>query len=190
MAALGRLLQIIGWLWVLVGFIGPRVDLDAFGLESIGVLPGLVLIFIARAFRARARAEEEQESGEARPQPRPIRTDTGAERRQAPSTPAPARSEPSPPAARQEPSRPVPPRRDPSQPTERKPQPKVEPPPPDETDLLERIALAGRGAAEGLSADDLMDELKSLKRDDDERKPISSAEMIAQARKRWDRPGR
>jgi hypothetical protein len=173
MAAIGRILQIIGWLWVLVGFIGPRVDLDAFGLESIGVLPGLVLVFIARAFRARARAEEEEEGpGGARPDARPRSVETRPERRQTPPAPAPARTTPSPPA-------------------ERKPQPapKVEPQPAETADLLERIVLTGRSAADELSAADLEDELKSMRRDD-ERKPMSSAEMIAQARRRWDRPGR
>lgn len=174
MAALGRILQLIGWLWVLVGFIAPRVDFETFGLGSIGVLPGLVLIFIARAFRARARVEEGQGSGEVRPDARPPSVENRPQRRQTPPPPAPTRTQPSPPV-------------------ERKPKPepmtKAEPPPADEADLLERIALAGRNAAEELSADEFKDELKSMRRDD-ERKPMSSAEMIAQARRRWDRPGR
>jgi hypothetical protein len=173
MAAIGRVLQLIGWLWVLVGFIGPRVDLDAFGLDSIGVLPGLILIFIARAFRARARAEKEEDLGQARPDVRPRSVEARPERRQAPPPPAPARTTPSPPAERKP-----------------RPEPKVEPPPAEEADLLERIVLAGSSAAGELSAADLEEELRSMRRDDDERKPMSSAEMIAQARRRWDRPGR
>jgi outer membrane biosynthesis protein TonB len=189
MAALGRILQIIGWLWVLVGLVGPRAGLDAFGLDSIGVFPGLILIFIARAFRARARTEEEPALGEARQQARPAPGEGRSERSQAPSPPAPARKEPPPPApARREPSPPAERKPEPRPQAERKPEPK--PRPKDEDDLLERIALAGRSAAEELSADDLEDQLESLRRDGDERKPMSSEEMIAQARQRWDRPRR
>lgn len=173
MAAIGRILQLLGWLWVLVGFIGPRVELDAFGLESIGVLPGLILVFIARAFRARGRAEEEEGPGEIRTGAPPRSVGTRPERRQTPPSPTPARTTPAPPADRKP-----------------RPEPKVEPSPAKEEDLLERIVLAGRSEAEARSAADLENELKSMRRGDDERKPMSSAEMIAQARRRWDRPGR
>jgi hypothetical protein len=49
MAALGRLLQVIGWLWLVAGFALPALD-----LAEINPFPGLILIFVARALRTQA----------------------------------------------------------------------------------------------------------------------------------------
>lgn len=64
MAALGRLLQIIGWLWIAFGFFGPMI-----GLPSIPWFAGLILVFVSRVVRARASQmeREDQEDDTLRP---------------------------------------------------------------------------------------------------------------------------
>jgi len=171
MAAVGRILQVIGWLWFIAGFVGPVFDFD-----YLNPFPGLVLIFIARVFRSRARSEMPPGPGDAQPAPQPQPVD----------------------APRPQPTQqtsPPPPKRPEARPTEQpKPEPLYERPVDERNELLERIAAAGRGAAEpdvpepkrqgtGPKTEEPMP-------GDPARKPMSSAEMIAQARKRWDRAKR
>jgi hypothetical protein len=159
MAGIGRTLQIIGWLWLIAGFVGPRA-----GLPDVGIFPAFVLIFISRIFRKQARRnapEEPDEEVEAEP-PTPDRV-LNTERAPRPS--------PSPePVVRY---------------FEPEPESDPEPEQAERNELLERIALAGRDAtteedsptdAEDAAADAI-----------DVSGSMSSAEMIAQARKRWDR---
>jgi hypothetical protein len=54
MAAFGRILQIVGWFWVVGGFLAPMA-----GYERINILPGLILIFGARAIRRQAASRQE-----------------------------------------------------------------------------------------------------------------------------------
>lgn len=54
MAALGRILQVIGWFWVVGGFLAPVA-----GYERVNFLPGLILIFAARAIRRQAASRQE-----------------------------------------------------------------------------------------------------------------------------------
>ena len=163
MAALGRILQVIGWLWFIAGFVGPMFDFDA-----LNPFPGLVLVFIARIFRARARGEMPPGPGEGAGEPQPVPVEA--------PRPQPRQPTPPPPPNRVE----TPPPEDP------KPESKPERPVDERNQLLERIAMAGREASDEPAAP------KREKKEDDSkpsgmvRTPMSSAEMIAQARKRWD----
>lgn len=159
---MGRILQVVGWLWIVAGFLGP-----IFEFESVNPLLGLILVFIARIIRARARSE--MPPLETQPEPQTESSDGArAERRQRTPPPPPARQEHPAPTA---------------------PQPETEPRQSAEErdDLLERIALAGREADEDIAEPDLGD----LQTEGTEtRTPMSSAEMIARARRRWDRSKR
>jgi hypothetical protein len=155
MAGIGRTLQIIGWLWLIAGFVGPRA-----GLPDVGIFPAFVLIFISRIFRTQARRNAPEETvDEVEPEPQAPERILNTDR--APRPP------PSP------------------EPVVRYSEPEPEPEPEERNELLERIALAGRDAtteedsptdAEDAAADAI-----------DVSGSMSSAEMIAQARKRWDR---
>lgn len=169
MAALGRILQLAGWAWLALGFVGPRL----FGIDTgFGVFPGLILIFIARAVRtaaARRELPELQSDEEAQPEsvePAPVERQLNTERqREAPPPP------PEPVTIYTEPE-PVPE----SQP---RPEPEPVPEPMSSDELLERIALAGRTASEDpVDADEPAGPTSTA---------MSSAEMIARARKRWDK---
>jgi hypothetical protein len=173
MAAIGRVLQVIGWLWFIAGFVGPM-----FGFESLNLFPGLVLIFIARMFRTRARGEMPPGPGEqeTRPEPQPVETLRPQPREQPPPQPAPKPSAP-------------------SQSSEARSETKAEPeyvrPVEERNQLLERIALAGSEAADEQattqSGKPSAASKKGAKPAEEARAPMSSAEMIAEARKRWDR---
>ena len=173
MAAIGRILQVIGWLWFIAGFVGP-----IFGFETVNPFPGLVLIFIARIFRTRARSEMPPgpADGQPQPQPQPV--------------------EPPRPQPRQETSPPSPPKLPEAGPKAApKPEPEYERPVDERNELLERIAAAGRdAAAEPAVAEPKRQDTGSRKEEsepvDASREPMSSAEMIARARKRWDRDKR
>lgn len=163
MAAMGRILQIVGWLWFAAGIVGGMV-----GYDSISVFPGLVLIFIARIFRARARSEMPPAPGEGQAEQHQERTEPRQpERRQ----PAPASPPPAPTYTTPDPE----------------PEPEMEPKRPvqERNELLERIALAGRDVAE--EPPPAKSENVEPKSDEGAKTPMSSAEMIAQARRRWDR---
>lgn len=171
MAALGRILQIAGWLWVLAGIAGSMFD-----FESVNVFPGFVLIFIARILRARSRSEMPPAPGESPEESQPASSGSGRpEPLQQTPPPAPARVErKTPPAPKLEPE------------SESEPEPKR--PVQERNELLERLASASREAAKGPAGVDL-DETES-EPVEDTRTPMSSAEMIAQARQRWDRSER
>jgi hypothetical protein len=167
MAAIGRILQIIGWLWFIAGFVGPVFD-----FESVNPFPGLVLIFIARIFRARARSEMPPGPGDVGAEPQPAQVET-------------RRSQP-----RQQ--TPLPPKRVETPPVEKpNPEPRLERPVDERNELLERIAMAGRETAEEPANPRLEKKGATLEEGDDEpsdvvKPQMSSAEMIARARKRWD----
>jgi hypothetical protein len=171
MAAIGRILQVIGWLWFIAGFVGPAV-----GFDALNPFPGLILIFIARVFRSRARSEMPPgpADGQTAPQPQPLEVARPQPAQQAPP-PSPKRPE-----ARST--------------AEPKPEPAYERPVDERNELLERIAAAGRGAAEPDVPEPKRQgtgpKTEESKPGDVARKPMSSAEMIAQARKRWDRDKR
>jgi hypothetical protein len=169
MAAVGRILQIIGWLWFIAGIVGPIFD-----FESVNPFPGLVLIFVARVFRTRARSEMPQRPADTQmePQPQPVET-ARPEPRQ--PTPPPAAPKPTEPRS-----------------SEAKSEPKQERPVEERNQLLERIALAARETAEEPAVPELEKQSTQSKereptRPEEVRAPMSSAEMIARARQRWDR---
>lgn len=176
MAALGRVLQIAGWLWFAAGIVGPMVDYDV-----VNPFPGLILIFVARALRTQAarnapyEEESEEEAAEPAQPERPLNTD----RIQRPAAPPPSPD----PVTRYREAEPAP-----------RPEPAYvpEPGPSDEDgetgereNIIERIVIAGRQASTKDSSQDRVDSARSVRSGDT--KPMSSAEMIAQARKRWDR---
>ncbi|HEX6300826.1 MAG TPA: hypothetical protein VF148_10220 [Acidimicrobiia bacterium] len=172
MAAIGRILQVIGWLWFLAGIVD-----SAFGFDFLNPFPGLVLIFIARIFRTRARSEMPPgpADAQAEPQPEPLRAPRPQPRQAAPPPSQDKRPETGPSA-------------------EPRPEPKYERPVDERNDLLERIAAAGR---EAMAEPDVPEpergpgsRKEESKPTDVGKKPMSSAEMIAQARKRWDRDKR
>lgn len=176
MASLGRVLQIAGWLWFAVGIVGPMV-----GYDLVNPFPGLILIFVARAIRTQAaRNEPEEESHEEPAKPAPPERPLNTERTQRPAPPSPSPD----PAARHQKAGPAP-----------RPESAYVPEPGSSADedgddierenIIERIVLAGRQAGTKESSQERVDLARSVRSED--AKPMSSAEMIAQARKRWDR---
>jgi len=167
MAAIGRIFQVIGWLWFIAGVVGPVFD-----FESVNPFPGLVLIFVARIFRARARSEMPPGPGDVAAEPQPAQVEA-------------PRSQP-----RQQ--TPLPPKRVETPPVEQtKPEPRLERPVDERNELLERIAMAGRETADEpahprLEKKGVTVEKADQKPSDVVKPPMSSAEMIARARKRWD----
>lgn len=156
MAALGRILQLIGWLWLVVGVLGRM-----FGFLELTVLPGIVLIFVARVMRNQAQQTEMPDLGdrtvvEDEPEPAPPERMMNTERRRQPP-PEPAYVEP--------------PAKDQPRPMKR-------------NDLLEQIVGSG-GQAEGGETSSDTEQLVSVD-DPESRRPMSSAEMIARAHERWD----
>jgi len=164
MAALARIVQMVGWLWVIAGLVLP-----ALGLADPSFFPGVILIFIARALRAQAARhappeEPEEQIVEAervlnteRTRPQPIPTPA--------KTPQPGPSQDS----RKTEQEPV---ADALKRTAR-------------DDLIERIAMAGREAGER-SPEVAKSDVTTPTTGEERQGPMSSAEMIARARKRWD----
>lgn len=159
MAAIGRILQLAGWLWFVAAIFAPALELN---LPEISIFPAIVLIFAGRALRGQARrrggdadhssppdfqSEEEEEE-------RPLNTERQP-------TPPPVRIERSPP--REDRSAEV---------TEH-------------NEMLERI-LASRGVEDAESTD-ASAQLPTGETGLDPKYPKSSAELVAEARKRWDR---
>jgi len=168
MAALGRLLQIIGWLWLAAGFILPALD-----LADITVFPGLILIFVARALRTQAARNEPPEAGgEQKPEERVLNTDrVRVEPKPSPKPPPPA---PQPVTI----PRQVEPLPKPTAPSERE-------------SLIERIADAGREMEADLSETDHVGLEVTAPRGVS--KPMSCSVMLAEALRRCNtdkRPGR
>jgi hypothetical protein len=177
MAGLGRLLQIIGWLWLVGGFVLPALD-----LADITVFPGLILIFVARALRTQAARHAPPDPADVEPVVEPERI-LNTDRPRVEPKPSP---KPSPQPVT------IPPQTEPSpnptRPTSRE-------------SVIERIAAAGReGEADLTKPGRGKPELTKADRDEadvtaprGETKPMSSEEMIAAAHRRWNadkRPGR
>lgn len=158
MRALGRILQVIGWLLLLAAVAERFV-----GSDRLSIFPGLVIIFIARVIRAQADRTQprdpqvEEPAEEATTPERVLNTER---RHQTPSAPPPS-----------------------PQPAYMPPVPESEPldEEPEETDeLIERIVAAGRETAEEVEAREASTELEL------DHRPMSSEEMIARAHRRWD----
>lgn len=147
---MGRILQIIGWIWVAFGFFGPTVN-----LPGIPWFPGFILVFISRILRANARRRE------------PDLHHADAE------TPTPnVARRPDPPKPQERPSQtPKPP-----------PQPVVVEPSRGEIEarLFESMNEMSDGA-DPAEVDELLEQINQMDR------PKSSAEMIAEARERWNK---
>lgn len=160
MTVLGRILQAIGWIWLALGFFGPAFDLPI----QPNIFPGIIILFLARILRSQGQRSAPEEPAEARPveqepQPRALNT----ERIRTPETPS-QKPPPSSPVTHST--------RAPSAEARRQ-------------EMLEQILVAGTDlATEAASpepspvADEEVPATPS---------PMSSAEMIAQARKRWNK---
>lgn len=164
MAALGRILQIVGWLWLIGGFIGSLI-----GFISLNLLPGIILVFVARVIRKQAERTEMPELG-----------DGSVEEQQQEAHQQVARQ----PAAREPEPREQYPRRSPPEPyvVSVPEEPSRERPQETSQEMLERIVGIERAApdeGEPVPAT----ETAAVERP---RKPLSSAEMIARAHERWD----
>lgn len=170
---MARVLQIAGWLWFAVGIVGPMV-----GYDLVNAFPGLILIFVARALRKQAARNAPVEDGHEEPaEPAQPERLLNTDRIQNPASPPPSPD----PVARYREAEPAP-----------RPERAYVPEPgraADEAgereDIIERIVIAGRQAATKESSQERVDSARSVRSGDT--KPMSSAEMIAQARKRWDR---
>ncbi len=163
MAALGRILQIAGWLWLIGGFFG-----SIFGFISLNLLPGIILVFVARVIRNQAGTREMPDLGE---QP-------SVEEQQQPATPtaeAPPQRQPPPspePYVLETPSR-----------GEPAPEPHSSPKPGPRRRLLEEVV----GLDPDRDDDDASEETSMISDQmTEERRPMSSAEMLARAHERWD----
>lgn len=156
MAAFGRILQIVGWFWVVGGILAPMA-----GYERINILPGLILIFGARAIRRRASRREEPDEGpvtEAEEAPQRI---LNTERLSRPAPP------PEPIVRYRE--------------AEEQAADEFEAISAESDELIERITSADRDR----EPDPVVPPAMARDRVPDSR--LSSAEMIARARQRWDR---
>lgn len=174
---MGRVLQIAGWLWFAAGIVGPMVDYDV-----VNPFPGLILIFVARAIRTQAarNAPYEEDGREEPTEPAQIERPLNTDRIQ---TPAPPRPSPDP-VARYREAEPAP-RPERAYVPEPGPSPDEDGEAGERENIIERIVIAGRQAATKESSQERVDSARSVR--SGETKPMSSAEMIAQARKRWDR---
>ncbi len=160
MGALGRILQIVGWGWLAYSFFAPML-----GLPRIDIFPGIIIVFIARVLRVQATrrtTSEEEVSFED--------LSTGE-----------TRPQPERPKVEKKPVRTVLPAEPKPRPT-RSPAPKAkETPTGAERDaMLEKILLNGQELAEGTAE-------KVVAAADETPVKLSSAEMIAQARQRWNK---
>ena len=172
---MGRVLQIAGWLWFAIGIVGPMV-----GYELVNPFPGLIAIFVARAIRTQAarNAPYEEDGHEEPAEPAHLERPLNTDRIQTPAPPPPSPD----PVARYQEAKPAP-----------RPE-RVHAPEPsadeggeagERENIIERIVIAGRQATTKESSQERVDSARSVRSGDT--KPMSSAEMIAQARKRWDR---
>lgn len=169
MAALGRILQVLGWLWLAFGLFGPDHP-----LLDLGVPFGIIVIFVARVIRNQAATSDLPELGD--------RSGDG-------SAPAEQEREKRPePRARPEPrtrpesrARPEP-RPEPPEPAYSIHEPESEPEVEERSELLEQIVGAGREIDEEMSGPMGSDDSET----EESRRPMSSAEMIARAHERWD----
>ena len=151
MAVLGRILQVIGWIWLAAGVAGQFFDLPV-----DDVFPGLILLVASRFIRAQA-ARNAPDEGEIalstlEPGPRPLNPDRMSTAPRPPMAPPPA---PTPAASA--------------------PKPEAD----GREELLEDFLLAGRKATEDPV------EAAGVPVEPDIAGQRSSADMIADAKKRW-----
>lgn len=165
MAALGRILQVVGWLWVAAGIAARFFD-----VVDLSVFPGIVLVFIARMLRTQAARRElpDLQSGDGgvtdTVEPAPVERQLNTDRQR--------QTEPPPLTVYTNP--------DPAPEPELEPEPEPEPERVGSSELLERIASAAKsGGVEPVKTDEPADE--------EGRTAMSSEEMIARAHKRWDK---
>jgi hypothetical protein len=127
--------------------------------DGINFFPGVVLVFVSRLIRVQASRKSPQET-ETEPEPAPQRILNTERRPQRPARRLPEAQTVEPPSPPQ-------------------PAPASEPTEEPEEDLLEKILPAGR---------EVMDDMAELPGEEDVgSRPMSSAEMIARAKRRWDR---
>lgn len=168
MAALGRWLRIVGWLWFIAGFAASVAD-----VADIGFFPGLILVFVGRMLRAQARRQESEQTPDqvsAEQQPRPLNTERTH------TNPAPETAPQ--PVVRTPPVLPTP-----------------TPPPvfPDVDAEAEEKATRDKlfstmgAAASSSGGDDPISRIDDAVKEGSEKETLTSAEMIARARERWDR---
>lgn len=158
MSALGRILQVVGWLWVVYGFVSP-----AFGLPDLSFFPGIVLVFVARILRNIGQRREMPDLGEAEPEAEP----------EPASAPRMMNTERQRQARQEGPETPV-------------LEPEPEPSPQRRNQLLDQIVGPGAGGGEAEVEPQSDDEVDPDTQVPSSRKPLSSAEMIARAHERWD----
>lgn len=162
MAGMGTLLTTLGWTWLIFAFVGP-----AFGLDRLPFLPAIALLFGGRLLKAQARRRgadgEDDLSDLSAPSPA--------------GTPSPPVASPTPTQTRSERGRST-----------------IGLDPSAERDAEARAsgayAEALRAAAEDVLEDvaESEDEILSEPGSDEVRSVgLSSAEMVARARRRWDR---
>ena len=167
MAVLGRILQVIGWLWVIAGVVGPALN-----LPSVSFFPGIIIVFASRILRTQAARSAPQpdldsDAPPLEPFPRPLNTE-----RPRPAEP-PAQPRPGPTAQTRPPAKQAP----------KVTWPKDEPKPgPEREESLEKILLAA-----GELADEVDEAVSDMVEPDTSSSPMTSAEMIARAKQRWDR---
>jgi outer membrane biosynthesis protein TonB len=166
MAALGRLLGILGWLWFIAGFVAPALD-----IADIEFFPGLILVFVGRMLRGQARRQEPEPEAEpvtTEPPPRQLNT----ERTKPEPTPQPVARTP------------------PILTTPTSPPPPIAPEMPaeeEEEEVREKLFSAIRSAAAASADDEAGIDVEVAVKDAAGDKPLTSEEMIARARQRWDR---
>ena len=155
MSALGRILQAIGWIWVIAGFAGPFG-----GFDVGGALPGVILIFVARVLRTQAARRSPEDLTLEPDQPtRVLNTDRPPTAKPAPSPPP--RSYPLPALPVEAPASSA------------------------GDDPLTRF-LAGGDEPEPNKETTPSDSTPSVSPAAADDKPKTSAELIAEARRRWD----
>lgn len=159
MAILGRLLQVIGWIWVAIGFFGPLVNLPF----DLNFFPGIIIVFVARILRTQA-ARNTPEQGETQvleeqAQPRVLNTERS-------KVPEPAKR------PRPEPAGSGPP----------KPKPEAI-----RQEKLDEILAATTERATGPDSSETETPEMVEPPPSDSPPRMSSAEMVAQARKRWNK---
>lgn len=179
MLVLGRILQSLGWVWLIVGFVGPM-----FGFRALSFFPGILLVFIARVLRAQAARNAPPEEVVSEPAPeRILNTDRvqpppqRAEPRQVPTTPDPIFRAPETVIPEKVTAETVTPERRARE---------MDAPAIDDKGggagkegLFERLALAGSALDDDSTHPPDIDELAG------DLSPKSSADMIAEARQRW-----
>lgn len=160
MTLLGRILQTVGWVWLALGFFGPIFSLPI----RLNIFPAIIILFVARILRSQGarNAPEEPEQVqpvEQEPQPRALNTD-----RVRTEVASPQKTPPAAPAAQP---------------------PRAQTPEAKRQEMLEQILVAGTD----LAAETAVPEPGAGAETElpGSTQPMSSAEMIAQAHKRWNK---